>query len=80
MSKLKMPAMRYAVITVSGDIHNVATAWGYLYRATGLSTARTSSKMRRHLRYSWIKEARWIGRTLNWNYACRVRRPAERRS
>jgi AraC family transcriptional regulator len=32
MSKLKMPAMRYAVITVSGDIHKVATAWDYLYR------------------------------------------------
>jgi len=32
MSKLKMPAMRYAVIEVSGDIHKVATAWDYLYR------------------------------------------------
>jgi AraC family transcriptional regulator len=32
MSKLKMPAMRYAVIQVSGDIHKVATAWDYLYR------------------------------------------------
>jgi AraC family transcriptional regulator len=32
MSKLKMPAMRYAVINVSGDIHKVATAWDYLYR------------------------------------------------
>ncbi|MGB2626098.1 MAG: AraC family transcriptional regulator [Candidatus Acidiferrum sp.] len=32
MSKVKMPAMRYAVITVSGDIHKVATAWDYLYR------------------------------------------------
>jgi AraC family transcriptional regulator len=32
MSKLKMPAMRYAVIKVSGDIHKVATAWDYLYR------------------------------------------------
>jgi AraC family transcriptional regulator len=32
ISKLKMPAMRYAVITVSGDIHKVATAWDYLYR------------------------------------------------
>jgi AraC family transcriptional regulator len=32
MSKLKMPAMRYAVITVSGDLHKVATAWDYLYR------------------------------------------------
>ena len=31
MSKLKMPAMRYAVIKVSGDIHKVATAWDYLY-------------------------------------------------
>jgi AraC family transcriptional regulator len=32
MSKLKMPAMRYAVLEVSGDIHKVATAWDYLYR------------------------------------------------
>ena len=32
MLKLKMPAMRYAVIKVSGDIHRVATAWDYLYR------------------------------------------------
>ncbi|HXA78924.1 MAG TPA: GyrI-like domain-containing protein [Candidatus Acidoferrales bacterium] len=32
MSKLKLPAMRYAVIKVSGDIHKVATAWDYLYR------------------------------------------------
>jgi len=32
MSKLKMPAMRYAAIKVSGDIHRVATAWDYLYR------------------------------------------------
>ena len=32
MSKLKMPAMRYAAVTVSGDLHKVATAWDYLYR------------------------------------------------
>src|SRR6202042_2932664 len=32
MSRLKLPAMRYAVIKVSGDIHKVATAWDYLYR------------------------------------------------
>ncbi len=32
MSKLKMPAMRYAAIKVSGGIHKVATAWDYLYR------------------------------------------------
>jgi AraC family transcriptional regulator len=32
MSKLKMPAMRYAVIKVSGDLDKVATAWDYLYR------------------------------------------------
>jgi AraC family transcriptional regulator len=32
MSKLRMPAMRYAVVKVSGDIHKVATAWDYLYR------------------------------------------------
>jgi AraC family transcriptional regulator len=32
MSKLKMPAMRYAVTNVSGDIRKVATAWDYLVR------------------------------------------------
>jgi len=32
MSKLKMPAMRYAAIRVSGNLHRVATAWDYLYR------------------------------------------------
>jgi len=32
MSKLKMPAMRYAVTRVSGDIRKVATAWDYIYR------------------------------------------------
>jgi AraC family transcriptional regulator len=32
MSKLKMPAMRYSVVKVSGDLHKVATAWDYLYR------------------------------------------------
>jgi predicted transcriptional regulator YdeE len=32
MSKLKMPATRYAAIKVSGDLHKVATAWDYLYR------------------------------------------------
>ena len=32
MSKLKMRAMRYAAVRVSGDIDKVATAWDYLYR------------------------------------------------
>jgi AraC family transcriptional regulator len=32
MSKLKVPAMRYAVTKVSGDIRKVATAWDYIYR------------------------------------------------
>ena len=32
MSKLTMPAMRYAVVTVSGDLHMVGTAWDYLIR------------------------------------------------
>jgi AraC family transcriptional regulator len=32
MSKIKMPARRYAVVKVSGDLHVVATAWDYLYR------------------------------------------------
>jgi AraC family transcriptional regulator len=32
MSTLTMPAMRYAVTRVSGDIRRVATAWDYLFR------------------------------------------------
>lgn len=32
ISRLKLPAMRYAAIKVSGDIDKVATAWDYLYR------------------------------------------------
>ena len=32
ISKMKMPAMRYAVVKVSGDIRKVATAWDYLFR------------------------------------------------
>jgi AraC family transcriptional regulator len=32
MSKLKMPAMRYAATTVSGDIRKVTTATDYLFR------------------------------------------------
>ena len=39
MSKLKMPAMRYAVIKVSGDIDKVATAWDYLYRGWLINSA-----------------------------------------
>ena len=31
MSKARMPAMRYAVVKVSGDIKRVATAWDYLF-------------------------------------------------
>ncbi len=33
MSKLKMPAMRYAATRVRGDIRKVATAWDYLIRS-----------------------------------------------
>lgn len=33
MSRLTMPAMRYAVIHVSGDLYRLATAWDYLYRS-----------------------------------------------
>lgn len=33
MSKLRMPAMRYAATKVSGDIRRVATAWDYLVRS-----------------------------------------------
>lgn len=32
MSKLTLPAMRYAAIKVSGDIRRIATAWDYLIR------------------------------------------------
>ncbi|HEX7641324.1 MAG TPA: AraC family transcriptional regulator [Burkholderiaceae bacterium] len=33
MSALAMPAMRYAVVKVSGDLYRIATAWDYLYRS-----------------------------------------------
>jgi AraC family transcriptional regulator len=39
MSKLKMPAMRYAVTRVSGDIRWVATAWDYLIRSWLINSA-----------------------------------------
>jgi AraC family transcriptional regulator len=39
MSKLKMPAMRYAVTNVSGDIRKVATAWDYLIRTWLINSA-----------------------------------------
>lgn len=39
MSKLKMPAMRYAVTKVSGDIRRVATAWDYLFRGWLINSA-----------------------------------------
>src|SRR5271166_1170815 len=70
MSKLKMPAMRYAVIKVSGDIDKVATAWDYLYRDWLIHSA-YEPEHAPALRFFWTKNAQWIGRTLNWNYACR---------
>jgi len=39
MSRLKMPAMRYAAIKVSGDIRRVATAWDYLVRSWLIQSA-----------------------------------------
>jgi AraC family transcriptional regulator len=39
MAKLKMPAMRYAVTRVSGDIRWVATAWDYLIRSWLINSA-----------------------------------------
>jgi AraC family transcriptional regulator len=39
ISKLKMPAMRYAVTRVSGDIRRVATAWDYLIRSWLINSA-----------------------------------------
>ena len=39
MSKLIMPAMRYAVTRVSGDIRWVATAWDYLIRSWLINSA-----------------------------------------
>jgi len=32
MSKLELPAMRYAVVRVSGNLHMVGTVWDYLFR------------------------------------------------
>jgi AraC family transcriptional regulator len=39
MSKLKMPAMRYAATQISGDIRKVATAWDYLVRSWLIKSA-----------------------------------------
>jgi len=39
MSKLKLPAMRYAATKVSGDIRRVATAWDYLIRRWLINSA-----------------------------------------
>jgi AraC family transcriptional regulator len=39
ISRLKMPAMRYAVTTVSGDIRRVATATDYLFRGWLINSA-----------------------------------------
>jgi len=39
MSRLKIPAMRYAATRVSGDIRKVATAWDYLIRSWLITSA-----------------------------------------
>ena len=39
MSEMKLPAMRYAVTKVSGDIRKVATAWDYLFRSWLINSA-----------------------------------------
>jgi AraC family transcriptional regulator len=39
MSKLILPAMRYASTKVSGDIRRVATAWDYLIRSWLINSA-----------------------------------------
>jgi AraC family transcriptional regulator len=39
MSKLKMPARRYAATRVAGDIRKVATAWDYLVRSWLIKSA-----------------------------------------
>jgi len=39
VARLKMPAMRYAVTKVSGDLRMVATAWDYIYRSWLIQSA-----------------------------------------
>jgi len=39
MSKLRLPAMRYAATRVSGDIRTVATAWDYMIRSWLIQSA-----------------------------------------
>lgn len=39
ISQLKLPAMRYAVTKVSGDLRKVATAWDYLFRGWLITSA-----------------------------------------
>jgi len=79
MSKLKMPAMRYAAINVSGDIHKVATAWDYLYRDWLLNSA-YEPEHAPALEVFLDKE-----RALDWSHfeldlCLPIRKPAEMRS
>ena len=79
MSKLKMPAMRYAVIKVSGDIHKVATAWDYLYRDWLINSA-YEPEHAPALEVFLDKESATDWSHFELELCLPIRKPAERRS
>jgi AraC family transcriptional regulator len=79
MSKLKMPAMRYAVVKVSGDIHKVATAWDYLYRDWLINSA-YEPEHAPALEVFLDKESAMDWSHFELELCLPVRRPAEMRS
>lgn len=79
MSKLKMAAMRYASIKVSGDIHKVATAWDYLYRDWLINSA-YEPEHAPALEVFLDKESAMDWSHFELELCLPVRRPAEARS
>jgi AraC family transcriptional regulator len=79
MSKLKMPAMRYAVVKVSGDLHKVATAWDYLYR-DWLITSAYEPEHAPALEVFLDKESATDWSHFELDLCLPVRKPAEMRS
>jgi predicted transcriptional regulator YdeE len=79
MSKLKMPAMRYAVTKVSGDIDKVATAWDYLCRNWSINSVHEPVHAPA-LEIFFYKESATDGSHFELELCQLVRKPAEMRS
>ncbi len=69
MSELNMPAMRYALTRVSGDIQWVATPWGYLIRSWLIDSA-DEPKEAPALEIFLDKEKATDYSHLNWSNPC----------